>query len=54
MPKGSKQAVIEPDVYEAIKAMKDSQGIQMQWFVNNTLREKLGIKKEVEADGSND
>jgi hypothetical protein len=40
-----KQIVLEQDVYTALKDLQSKNGIIMQIFVNNALREKLNIEK---------
>lgn len=43
MPKGEKQVVLEKDVYLKLKELKEVNGVQIQWKVNNVLRKELGL-----------
>ena len=45
MTKKKKQVVLKPDVYEVLKKQQVEKGIQIQHFVNKTLRERLGLEK---------
>ena len=46
MPYKRKQVVIEKDVYDELIKVRNEEGRQIQWQVNNLLRETLGLPKK--------